>query len=444
MNLLKNNFPGLIVYPATEDDLRSAVAFAFKYRIRVVARCSGHDFNSRSSGYGVMLIKTKNLSAVAYDPAKETVTFGAGANHGIVYAALAPLGRVYIGGQAKTVCPAGCLSGGCHGLLTRQHGLGADNVLSIRLILYNGTAVTLSPTSHSSLFYAYLGAGANTFGLAASFTARTHPAPEVLLQFKAQLNMFAPNGSGLPPTASALSTFFMNVSFMQALPINVAGNIRIEAGLLNVDMFYLGAAKDAAASVATIAPIFQSPFVVPGSTKNFTWPTLLDLALNNYPPATSIWARKFITNVLVPPKQEALTEAIDTITSRKPTMWLWFVYGGHVRNGSAPYVSQGMRAAMYEAEITTSWQDPNEDEDRMASVHSYLDVMYKVSPYTYINEYTSWGGKYNPMPDWKTRLFGDKYDELLKIKKTYDPCNAFVAQFGIGSDLPQMACKVRK
>ena len=54
----------------------------------------------------------------------------------------------------------GCLTGGCHGPLTRQHGLGVDNVLGARIALYNGTIINVGPTGKTSdLFTALLGAG---------------------------------------------------------------------------------------------------------------------------------------------------------------------------------------------------------------------------------------------------------------------------------------------
>jgi hypothetical protein len=53
-NTLKSDFPGFVVYPDGEKDLSAALAFASRWRIRVVAKCSGHDQNSRSTGRGVM------------------------------------------------------------------------------------------------------------------------------------------------------------------------------------------------------------------------------------------------------------------------------------------------------------------------------------------------------------------------------------------------------
>lgn len=61
--------------------------------------------------------------------------------------------------------------GGGHGWLQGQHGLLADNILSARVVLADGTAVTASPSLNSDLFWALRGAGHN-FGVVTSVQYR--------------------------------------------------------------------------------------------------------------------------------------------------------------------------------------------------------------------------------------------------------------------------------
>jgi FAD/FMN-containing dehydrogenase len=58
--------------------------------------------------------------------------------------------------------------GGGHGLLQGHYDLLADNLISARMVLANGTAVTVSSESNPDLFWAIRGAGHN-FGIVTEF-----------------------------------------------------------------------------------------------------------------------------------------------------------------------------------------------------------------------------------------------------------------------------------
>lgn len=66
--------------------------------------------------------------------------------------------------------------GGGHGWLQGQYGLLADNILSLDLVLADGTALTASSTQHPALFWALRGAGHN-FGIVTSVEYRIYDVP---------------------------------------------------------------------------------------------------------------------------------------------------------------------------------------------------------------------------------------------------------------------------
>ncbi|KAK5994064.1 FAD-linked oxidoreductase virI [Cladobotryum mycophilum] len=64
--------------------------------------------------------------------------------------------------------------GGGHGRMEGPHGMISDNIRQLNLILANGTAITVSPTSHSDLLWGMKGAGHN-FGIVTSFEMNIFP-----------------------------------------------------------------------------------------------------------------------------------------------------------------------------------------------------------------------------------------------------------------------------
>lgn len=62
----------------------------------------------------------------------------------------------------------GPMLGGGHGFLQGQHGLLADQLVEARIILANGTALTVSQDTQPDLFWAIRGAGHN-FGIVTEF-----------------------------------------------------------------------------------------------------------------------------------------------------------------------------------------------------------------------------------------------------------------------------------
>jgi hypothetical protein len=66
--------------------------------------------------------------------------------------------------------------GGGHGWLQGHYGLIADQLIEARLVLANGTAVTVSSTLNPDLFWALRGAGHN-FGVVTEFKVKIYDAP---------------------------------------------------------------------------------------------------------------------------------------------------------------------------------------------------------------------------------------------------------------------------
>jgi FAD binding domain len=78
----------------------------------------------------------------------------------------------------QTVGVVGWFTGGGHGPLSSDYGMGADNVLEATVVLPSGEFVTTNACQHPDLFYALRGGGGSTYGIVVSVVMKAHPTPQ--------------------------------------------------------------------------------------------------------------------------------------------------------------------------------------------------------------------------------------------------------------------------
>ena len=83
-------------------------------------------------------------------------------------------GLATVGGTVNHTGIGGLTLGGGYGWLSGTYGMVIDNLLSVDMVLADGSQVTASEKENQDLFWALRGAG-TAFGVATSFTYRAHP-----------------------------------------------------------------------------------------------------------------------------------------------------------------------------------------------------------------------------------------------------------------------------
>jgi FAD/FMN-containing dehydrogenase len=78
-------------------------------------------------------------------------------------------------GWCRSVGVVGAVLGGGYGVLGRYYGLGADHLVSARVLLADGRVVRAAADEHEDLFWALRGAGGGNFGVVLSVELRTRP-----------------------------------------------------------------------------------------------------------------------------------------------------------------------------------------------------------------------------------------------------------------------------
>eukprot|EP01006_Ploeotia_vitrea_P012165 TRINITY_DN32340_c0_g1_i1.p1 TRINITY_DN32340_c0_g1~~TRINITY_DN32340_c0_g1_i1.p1 ORF type:complete len:457 (-),score=34.81 TRINITY_DN32340_c0_g1_i1:98-1429(-) len=114
-------------------------------------------------------------------PDNNILKIGGGAPWKHAYEAADKAGFQIVGGGGQTVSAAGgWLQGGGLSALSRNHGLGVDNVVKFDLILANGTEVSVDKCSQPDLFWALRGGGGGTYGIVLAAYYRMHPKQPVV------------------------------------------------------------------------------------------------------------------------------------------------------------------------------------------------------------------------------------------------------------------------
>ncbi|GAA1008562.1 FAD-binding oxidoreductase [Acrocarpospora pleiomorpha] len=168
--------PAAVAYCATPADVAECVAFARRFDVPITARSGGHSYAGWSTGTG-LVVDVSPLSSVRHSAGLATI--GAGAKLVDVYAKLGKLGVSIPAGSCPSVGIAGLTLGGGIGVVSRRYGLTCDVLTQVEMVTADGRRVTCSPTSHPDLFWASRGGGGGNFGIATSFTFRSHATREV-------------------------------------------------------------------------------------------------------------------------------------------------------------------------------------------------------------------------------------------------------------------------
>ncbi|KAL6405983.1 6-hydroxy-D-nicotine oxidase [Ilyonectria robusta] len=168
----------VVVRVTSAEEVSAAIRFATAHKVPLTARGGGHSTSGASSSAGGMVIDLTRMRKVSVDAEARTVTYEGGCVFGDVDSALAVHGLATVGGLYNQTGVGGLVLGGGHGFLSARHGLAVDNLVSVEMVLADGSIADVSETQKPDLFWGVRGAGAQ-FGIVTRFTSRAHPQGDV-------------------------------------------------------------------------------------------------------------------------------------------------------------------------------------------------------------------------------------------------------------------------
>jgi FAD/FMN-containing dehydrogenase len=174
--------PAGIAYCTSAADVATCLAFARSYIVPVTARSGGHSYAGWSSTTGLVIDVTR-MSSVSLDSSAGLAQVGSGTFLIDVYSQLTAQGVCVPGGSCPNVGIAGLTLGGGVGVVSRAYGLTSDNLESVQIVTADGQIRDCDASQNGDLYWACQGGGGGNFGVATSFTFRTHPASDIVLFF---------------------------------------------------------------------------------------------------------------------------------------------------------------------------------------------------------------------------------------------------------------------
>ncbi|KAI1174361.1 hypothetical protein F4777DRAFT_387046 [Nemania sp. FL0916] len=174
-NIYKEPVYAAAVSPATEKDVVQALKIATSNGIPFLATGARHGYTTTLGNLkNGLALDLSQFNTVQVDKSKGTLTVGGGVRIDQIYDPVYEAGYELQIGTASCPGIVGLTLGAGVGPWAGVHGLILDALLSYRVVTANGSALTVSKSSHSDLFWAMRGAGAN-FGIVVSATYQLQP-----------------------------------------------------------------------------------------------------------------------------------------------------------------------------------------------------------------------------------------------------------------------------
>ncbi len=177
-NLLIDQRPEAIAFPANEREVAAVVAHASERGLRVAPQATGHNPGPLGSLEGTLILNTSALTGASIDVDARRVRVGAATKWEQVTPRLSELGLAGLHGSSPDVGVVGYSLGGGIGWLARKHGMQTNAVTAIELVTAEGHLVRTDPVHEPELFWALRGGGGN-FGVVTAIEFSVLPLREL-------------------------------------------------------------------------------------------------------------------------------------------------------------------------------------------------------------------------------------------------------------------------
>ncbi|CAA2950170.1 berberine bridge enzyme-like 18 [Olea europaea subsp. europaea] len=444
--------PIVIITPEHESQIQAAIYCSKKHGIQLKVRSGGHDFEGLSfvSETPFVLVDMRNLRSISIDTDKKTAWVQTGAALGELYYTIANKSRTlaFPAGVCPTVGIGGQFSGGGYGMMSRKHGLAADNIIDAKVIDANGRILDRESMGED-LFWALRGGGGTSFGIVVAFKLKLVVVPEIVTVFNVTRTL-EQNATDLVHRwqyiADKVENDLLLRLFLTSFNSSITGKRTVGA---NFRSLYLGRVDDLLPKMQEIFPELR---VVKEDCIEMSWieselhfynlaGESLDILLDEsvfssaYTKGKSDYVRQPISKHGLKRIWEFLIEEDEGSAELQ-----FSPYGGRIGEISESEIPFPHRSGnIFMIEYTVIWSaEENTESERhinwIRRLHSFMARYVSKSPRAaYVNYRDLDNGRnniygstsYKQASVWGFRYFKNNFRRLVQVKTKVDPTNFF-------------------
>ncbi|MBO0924284.1 FAD-binding oxidoreductase [Cellulomonas sp. zg-ZUI199] len=394
--------PAYVVRCADPDDVRTAVRVARDLGLPLGVRGGGHSAAGHAVPDGGLMIDLAGMRGVVVDPGARTAQVQGGALLGALDAAAQPYGLATTAGIVSHTGIGGLALGGGVGWLARMHGLTCDNALGYEVVTADGDLVRATAEEHPELFWALRGGGGN-FGVVTRFDLTLHDVGTQALAAEVDLD-----------PAAALDALGTWLALAQVAPRSVTHTATVRAGgLLTLGFVRVGPPADAEPWLARLDGLG------PSLARRVTPSSYVDLQRRS-DVHTSFGRRRYMKSHYVRDLPDAGLEAFLAHAEAEVGAADLVAYGGAIAEIDPGATAFAHRDAWFEYGAGAQWQDPADDQHRVATCRRLAATIEPWSVGAYVNALGAEGaGGVRRAYDAAT------FARLQEVKTAWDPHNVF-------------------
>ncbi|MFL5777668.1 MAG: FAD-binding oxidoreductase [Chloroflexota bacterium] len=413
-----DKYPALVVQPRGTAEVATAVRFARTHELEISVRCGGHGTSGQSTTDGGIVIDLGLMRGVRVDAAARRAWVQGGALLRDVDREAQLHGLATTGGVISHTGVGGLTLGGGYGYLGRRFGLACDNVMSAEVVTANGDVLSASPDENPDLYWGIRGGGGN-FGVVTGFEFRLHSfGPDILsvdlayglddapAAFRAMLDL-----SEDAPDPVVTGGAVLTARPSPAIPEAFHGR-----PIVWITYTYAGDVEAGRQLLPRLR--FREP--IAEFVEVLRYVELQRTADDNQHHGQRQYARSHFIRAT----SDAFIDAMLARAGADPAIAAGASIGqlgGAIGRVGPDETAFSGRDALFDVVVSATWDDPAEDEGRLAAARAYGDSILPLSTgRSYVNAIDEIG------VDKVRAAFGAAtYDRLVEVKDRYDPENVF-------------------